>query len=62
MDWPGTPLAVTQEVPVDACRLWMLKPIREPLQEGLTLGLRLGSAGEMESAGNRKFADLARAR
>jgi hypothetical protein len=40
----------------------MLKPIREPLQEDLTLGFRIGSAGEMTSAGDRKFADLARAR
>jgi len=61
-DWPGTLLAVAQEIPVNAGRLWMLKSIREPLQERLTLGFRLGSAGEMAGAGDGKFADLARAR
>jgi hypothetical protein len=55
-------LALAQQVPVDACRLRMLKPFREALQERLPLGLGFGSASEMASASDRELADLARAR
>jgi Aldehyde dehydrogenase family len=55
-------LALAQEVPIDARGVWMLKSVREALEQDLPVGLGLGRAGKMVRARDRELAYLARAR
>lgn len=58
--WPGTTLALTQQVPLDARSVGVLKPGREALQQYPALVFAVGNPGKVAGAGDGEVADLTR--
>src|SRR5580658_5518897 len=55
-DGPGTELAVAQQIPVDACGLWLHEALGEPFEQHRALILGRWFIGKVASSGDRQFA------